>query len=63
VQFALTALGVVTTDSVAGHRDLARPGTLIAELFVSFWIAQVIRLLDGSVDAIAVEAGLELRGS
>jgi len=27
--------------------ELRAAGTLSAELFVSFWIAQVIRLLDG----------------
>jgi len=61
-QFAVTSLGVIT--GVPSHDIEIRPaGTLSAELFVSFWIAQVIRLLDGPWVASQSKPGWNLVGS
>ena len=46
MQFAPTCADVVTT--VPSHAiEMAPAGTEIAELFVSFWIAQTIRFVAG----------------
>jgi hypothetical protein len=62
VQFAVTALGVVTTMP-SQDIEIWPAGTLNAELFVSFWIAQVIRLLDGPWDASQSKPGWNFVGS